>query len=118
LHSQIEGVYEWLSFEERIDEQVQKFKSLNFSSQGDIYLNDFFRRRSEELKNVLEELSKEIPVTLNEWEHVTGTVETMGTTTNMSIYVNGEYIGSNTVENFVSDYDSFRTSKLGHTDHL
>jgi len=55
LHSQIEGVYEWLSFEERIDEQVQKFKSLNFSSQGDIYLNDFFRRRSEELKNVLEE---------------------------------------------------------------
>jgi rod shape-determining protein MreC len=61
LHSQIEGVYEWLSFEERIDEQVQKFKSLNFSSQGDIYLNDFFRRRSEELKNVLEEQLQSLP---------------------------------------------------------
>ncbi len=53
LKNQINGIYEWLFFENRLDEQVDKFKVLNEDDQKDIYLKDFFQRRAEELKEIL-----------------------------------------------------------------
>ncbi|MBI5346531.1 MAG: rod shape-determining protein MreC [Chlamydiae bacterium] len=54
LKEEADGFYEWLSFEQRIDEQMDKFKMLSSEKRDDIYWNEFFRRRSEEIKNVLE----------------------------------------------------------------
>ncbi|NGX48476.1 MAG: hypothetical protein K940chlam5_00061 [Candidatus Anoxychlamydiales bacterium] len=53
LKNQINGIYEWLFFENRIEDQVDKFKILNDEDQKDIYLKDFFQRRAEELKEIL-----------------------------------------------------------------
>ncbi|NGX44525.1 MAG: hypothetical protein K1060chlam3_00693, partial [Candidatus Anoxychlamydiales bacterium] len=53
LKNQINGIYEWLFFENRIEDQVDKFKVLNEGDQKDIYLKDFFQRRAEELKEIL-----------------------------------------------------------------
>lgn len=53
LKNQINGIYEWLFFENRIEDQVDKFKVLNEEDQKDIYLKDFFQRRAEELKEIL-----------------------------------------------------------------
>jgi cell shape-determining protein MreC len=55
LNSQIEGVYEWLLFEERIGEQMERLKELSsLNKQEDLYWNSFFRRRAEELRQILE----------------------------------------------------------------
>lgn len=53
LKNQINGIYEWLFFENRIEDQVDKFKKLNEEDQKEIYLKDFFQRRAEELKEII-----------------------------------------------------------------
>ena len=53
LKNQINGIYEWLFFENRIEDQVDKFKILKKENQKDIYLKDFFQRRAEEIKEIL-----------------------------------------------------------------
>ncbi len=53
LKNQTDGFYEWLIFEQRIQEQVEKYTSLSKEEHKDIYWNDFFRRRAEELKEIL-----------------------------------------------------------------
>jgi cell shape-determining protein MreC len=54
LKAQTEGVYEWLMFDQRIEEQFQKLKKLSNKPCDELYWKDFFRRRSEELKKILE----------------------------------------------------------------
>ena len=54
---------------------------------------------------------------LNTWEHFVGTYKKEGTTSTMSIYIDGSFVCSSTKENFVSDYSIFFTSKIGRTDH-
>ncbi len=53
LHKQIDGVYQWLTFDQRIDEQMEKLKTVS-KIQDDLYWKEFFRRRSDELKQILE----------------------------------------------------------------
>lgn len=53
LNKQIDGVYEWLTFDQRIDEQMERLKTVS-TSLDDLYWKEFFRRRSEELKQILE----------------------------------------------------------------
>lgn len=56
LRSQMSSVYEWLLFDARIEEQTKRLRSLqeNETLDGEIYWREFFQRRSEELKNLLE----------------------------------------------------------------
>ena len=54
LKAQTEGVYEWLMFDQRIEEQFQKLKKLSNKPCDELYWKDFFRRRSEELRKILE----------------------------------------------------------------
>ncbi len=61
LNSQMEGIYEWLLFEERIQDQMEKFKALSKETVDDLYWNEFFHRRSEELKQILETELQALP---------------------------------------------------------
>jgi len=53
LKNQIGGIYEWLFFENRIEDQMERFKTIKEDNQKDIYLKEFFQRRAEELKEIL-----------------------------------------------------------------
>jgi len=61
LHDQIDSVYEWLNFEERIQEQIERMKNMAIEKHDDLYWNEFFRRRSDELRQVLEIQMQAIP---------------------------------------------------------
>jgi len=41
LKSQTEGVYEWLMFDQRIDEQVERLKEVKTKSCNELYWRDF-----------------------------------------------------------------------------
>lgn len=60
LSSQVDSVYEWLSFEERIDEDMKRLKNVA-DIKDDLYWSEFFRRRNEELKQILEVELQSIP---------------------------------------------------------
>jgi len=60
LSSQVDSVYEWLSFEERIDEDMKRLKNVS-DIKDDLYWNEFFRRRNDELKQILEVELQSIP---------------------------------------------------------
>jgi cell shape-determining protein MreC len=53
LKNQIGGIYEWLFFENRIEDQMEKFKALNDKKIENFYLKEFFQRRAEEIKEIL-----------------------------------------------------------------
>lgn len=61
LREQMNGVYEWLSFEERIQEGVERMKKLSSEKRDDLYWNEFFRRRSEQLRQILEVEQQALP---------------------------------------------------------
>jgi len=62
LNEQIEGVYEWLQFEERVQEQIDNFHKICESSNGkEVFWNDFFRRRAEEMRLILETELQSLP---------------------------------------------------------
>lgn len=61
LRNQINGIYEWLFFENRIEDQVEKYKMLKIDDQKDIYLKDFFQRRAEELRDILNAEYRSLP---------------------------------------------------------
>ncbi len=56
LQEKIGALYEWLLFDNRIDEQTQKIRELakREESEGILYWKEFFQRRSEEEKKLLE----------------------------------------------------------------
>jgi rod shape-determining protein MreC len=54
LKEQMGGIYEWLTFHERIEEQVERLKQLSEEKQTDLYWQEFFQRRSEDLRKILE----------------------------------------------------------------
>ncbi|HSW86824.1 MAG TPA: rod shape-determining protein MreC [Rhabdochlamydiaceae bacterium] len=49
LKSQIESVREWLLFEDRISEQLNRLKSISSEETSDSYWVEFFKRRNDEL---------------------------------------------------------------------
>jgi len=53
LKNQLNGINEWLLFENRIDDQTEKFKNLNQQNEKDLHLASFFKRRAEEIKDIL-----------------------------------------------------------------
>jgi rod shape-determining protein MreC len=54
LRSQIENVREWLLYEDRIQEQVARYKLFSQTNVDDIYWKEFFKRRSQELCHSLD----------------------------------------------------------------
>jgi rod shape-determining protein MreC len=54
LHSQIENVREWLLHEDRIQEQVARYKILSQTNFTDVFWKEFFTRRSQELCRALD----------------------------------------------------------------
>lgn len=61
LRSQIEKVREWLLFEERIDEQWERLKVLNKHKEGELFWKEFFRRRSEQLAELIDLQLQSLP---------------------------------------------------------
>jgi cell shape-determining protein MreC len=54
LRSQIENVREWLLYEDRIQEQVARYKLLSQTDFNDLFWKEFFKRRSQELSHSLD----------------------------------------------------------------
>jgi rod shape-determining protein MreC len=54
LRAQIENVREWLLYEDRIQEQVSRYKLLSQANFNDIFWKEFFKRRSQELCRALD----------------------------------------------------------------
>lgn len=54
LKDQIDSVYKWLMFDQRIDSQLEVLKEVRSEKVDDLYWKDFFRRRAEELQKILE----------------------------------------------------------------
>lgn len=62
LKAQLQGVYEWLLFDQRIEEQTEKLKIFTKEAEAkEIFWRDFFQRRSEELKKILESQMQALP---------------------------------------------------------
>lgn len=61
LRSQIENVRDWLLYEDRIQEQVERYKSLSQTADADSIWKDFFTRRSKELCNALDLQIQSLP---------------------------------------------------------
>lgn len=61
LHDQISSVYEWLTFEERVQQQVDLLKSFSNKEEDTLYWQEFFRKRSEDLKQILEAKLQALP---------------------------------------------------------
>ena len=51
LKSQADGFYEYLTFEQKIEEQIETLKKI--TDQDEIQLNDYARRRADEIKDIL-----------------------------------------------------------------
>ena len=60
LRSQIDSVNEWLTFEQRLEEQIDRYLSLKTDANA-LQANEFFRRRAEELKQILEMQLQSLP---------------------------------------------------------
>lgn len=54
LHSQMQSVREWLLFEDRIQEQVERYKLFSQADFDDLFWKEFFKRRSQELCHSLD----------------------------------------------------------------
>jgi len=54
LKDQIDSVYKWLMFDQRIDSQLEALKEVRSRNVDDLYWKDFFRRRGEDLQKILE----------------------------------------------------------------
>lgn len=61
LHAQMDAVYEWLLFQQRIDEQVERLQEFSQEKHQDFYWKDFLLRRSDELKQILESEHQALP---------------------------------------------------------
>ncbi len=61
LKTQLDGALEWLLFEQRIEDQIETVKELSKEKYDDIYWNEFIRRRSEEIKTLLEMEMQSLP---------------------------------------------------------
>ena len=61
LRAQIEKVREWLLFEERIEEQWQRLRLLGQRTEGELFWKEFFRRRSEQLSELIDLQLQSLP---------------------------------------------------------
>lgn len=62
LKAELEGVYEWLLFHERIENEMERLKYLNQKTNSqEIFWREFFQRRNEELKKNLEMQVQALP---------------------------------------------------------
>lgn len=61
LHAQIESVREWLLYEDRIQEQVERYKSLVQAANSETPWKEFFKRRSLEFGNALDMHIRSLP---------------------------------------------------------
>lgn len=61
LKLQIKAFEEWLLFDGRIDDEIQRLKILKENDVDDLYWKDFFSRRSEELSTLLEMQLQAVP---------------------------------------------------------
>jgi len=65
LKAQLQGVYEWLLFDQRIEEQTEKLKIFTKEAETkELYWREFFQRRSEELKKLLEMQMQALPANI------------------------------------------------------
>jgi len=60
LKTQLEGVKEWIQFDQRIDELVQKYELVEKKSDS-LREKEFFRRREEELCNLIKHYLQALP---------------------------------------------------------
>jgi cell shape-determining protein MreC len=61
LRAQIEKVREWLLFQERIDEQWERLQLIASRTEGELFWKEFFRRRSEELSELIDMQIQSLP---------------------------------------------------------
>jgi len=61
LQSQIESIREWIMFEDRLQEQIDKFSKITATREDDHFWKEFFQRRNEELANRLELQMQALP---------------------------------------------------------
>ncbi len=61
LRSQLSNVREWLLQEERVDEQLHRWKTLSQNSEVEIGVKEFYKRRAELLKNGLDLQLRALP---------------------------------------------------------
>ena len=61
LREEISKVREWLLFEERIEEQWERLKALSKHEESEIFWKDFFRRRSEQLAELVDLRLQSLP---------------------------------------------------------
>lgn len=61
LRAQIEKVREWLLFQERIDEQWERLQLIANRTEGEYFWKEFFRRRSEELSELIDMQIQSLP---------------------------------------------------------
>src|SRR3990167_6542677 len=61
LKNQANSFYEYLQFEEKIGEQFDLLKQITTEGKEDLYWNEFFRRRADEIKSVLKINLESIP---------------------------------------------------------
>jgi len=55
LKNQIEGLQQWLFFENRIEDEMDRYKSLKERPMEDFLLKEFFQRRAEEIKEIVKD---------------------------------------------------------------
>lgn len=61
LKDQLDSVYKWLMFDQRIDVQFDTLKEVSSNIKDEFYWKDFFRRRAEELKKILDVELQSLP---------------------------------------------------------
>lgn len=61
LRDQIEKIAEWLLFEERIEEQWERLKTLKERKEGELFWKEFFQRRSEHLAELIDLQMQALP---------------------------------------------------------
>ena len=62
LQSQLSSVYEWLLFDERLQEEAKRMCALRKKQgEADLYWKSFFQKRSEELKSLIEMKLQALP---------------------------------------------------------
>lgn len=54
MRNQIENLHSYLLFEERLEDQWNRFKELSSKEENELYWKDFFRRRTEHLSHALQ----------------------------------------------------------------
>lgn len=53
LKQKLDAVFEWLMFDQKIEEQVERIHNLKVENSDELYWKEFFSRRAKELKNNL-----------------------------------------------------------------